>query len=98
MMNVLDVFIFLASMGLGASLMRWADIRVEQAVKAERLNFQRILREREQEFPVATTTDGFSVNDAGYAPLPLMFGDAEEAELRKNGAFVRQKRTGKAVV
>lgn len=75
MLHWLDVLIFIAFASAGAWLMRWADMRVEEAVRAERA---RCAREWERQTGEA-------------APLPLLLDDADALQLRQRGAVVKRR-------
>lgn len=90
MVNWYDLLLYILFGLLGACLMRWADIRVEQAVEAERRGHAAYLR-RGGAGAVPGPRVIPPMPDDGRAPLPLQLDARDEQALRADGAVVKTR-------
>lgn len=107
MMNILDFVIVALSIVLGAMLMRWHEQDKDCAVRREREKTHKWRSESEKmrvnwvcaDIAYKAMQQGVQIDlDDGQGdepPLPLVFGDQEQAELEVQGAFVRRRMAGR---
>lgn len=93
MMSVFDIVIVFGSIAAGACLMRWHEIDKAQRVKQETDKAEGLRRENEQlRIKMATVNPQVVyMEEQCLAPMPMIFGITEEAELKQNGGFVRRR-------
>ena len=88
MFNWYELMLYMLFTAIGASLMRWADLRVERAVERERSR----TRHFASPAPRQNLPTPAHPHDTGLAPLPLQLNAQDADALRRDGAVVKQRR------
>lgn len=94
MFNWYELLLYMLFTAIGASLMRWADLRVERAVARER---SRTRQAHPQAMPAPSHILPTPIHTGPHAPddlapLPLQLDDRDAQALRRDGAVVKQRR------